>query len=264
MSVVAVIPARMGSTRFPDKPLADIHGLPMIIHCYLRARMAQLIDEVFVATCDDEIAAVAESYGAPAIMTSARHLNAIDRTAEAVETLCRSRTTPVDIVVLVQGDEPLLNPAHLDALVTTLQESPKARVSNVMVPFTSRADFENPNNVKVVADANRFALYMSREPIPSTWKTWSREDSMMQTGLLALAPETLDWFASTPPAPLEVLESVDMLRMIHHGVAVQMVPMPIPSIGVDTVTDLEAARASMASDQAFTLYRDVRPRATEH
>ena len=163
MRVVAVIPARMAATRFPGKPLADIHGLPMIAHCYLRTKLAQSIDEVVIATCDSEIADVAYQVGATVVMTSPGHLNAVDRTVETTEILQSTRSPSIDIVVLVQGDEPLLNPEVLNQMISTLTDNPEIDVVNVMVPFSSQDDYLDHNNPKVVVDSANNALYFSRE-----------------------------------------------------------------------------------------------------
>ena len=256
MTTIAVIPARLASTRFPGKPLADIHGIPMIMHCYLRTKAAKLIDRVYIATCDEEISDVATSLGASVVMTSDHHINAIDRTAEAYEQIRAESTDPIGIVVLVQGDEPLLNPEDLDAIVHRMQRDPSTGIVNVMVPFTSIEDFADQNNPKVVTDANLRALYMSREPIPSDWHGWSEGQSHMQTGLFGFRPESLGWFAQAPRSPIEIIESIDMLRVLQAGRVVQMIRANESTIGVDTPADLEKVRALMPTDRLFEAYRE--------
>lgn len=257
MTTVAVIPARLASTRFPGKPLADIHGIPMVIHCYLRTMAAKLIDRVYIATCDEEIADVAGRLGARVIMTSDKHTNAIDRTAEACERIRAESADRIDIVVLVQGDEPLLDPGHLDAIVRRMQRDPSVSIVNVMVPFRSIEDFRDPNNAKVVTDAGLRALYMSREPIPSDWHGWSDSQSHMQTGLFGFRPESLEWFSHLPRSPLELIESIDMLRVLQAGREVQMIRADESTIGVDTPADLEMVRAIMPADRIFWSYREI-------
>lgn len=256
MTTIAVIPARLASTRFPGKPLEDIHGLPMIMHCYLRTMAANLIDRVYIATCDDEISNVATSLGASVVMTSDRHTNAIDRTAEAFDRIRAESTEAIDIVVLVQGDEPLLSPADLDAIVQRMQSDPNIGIVNIMVPFTSIEDFADQNNPKVVTDANLRALYMSRAPIPSNWHGWEDEQSHMQTGLFGFRPDSLEWFAQAPRSPLEIIESIDMLRVLQAGHVVQMIRAEESTIGVDTPVDLEKVRALMPADRLFGAYRE--------
>lgn len=264
MSVVAVIPARLAATRFPGKPLADLHGLPMVMHCYFRTRLAELIDDVVIATCDREIADVAQQFGARVVMTSEQHLNAVDRTAEAARLFQEDRSQPVDIVVLVQGDEPLLEPATLDRMVETMIAEPRIDVLNVMVPFASYDDFLDRNSPKVVANSHGDALYMSREAIPSAWHSWDSSIAHMQTGLFAFRPPVLQWFSSTARTPLEAAESIDMLRFLHAGRPVRMLEMSQPTIGVDTPQDLSRAADLMATDPLFPVYREHAggPRAT--
>ena len=259
MRVVAVIPARMAATRFPGKPLADIHGLPMIAHCYFRAKLAQSIDEVVIATCDSEIADVAYQIGAPVVMTSADHLNAVDRTVETTEILQSTRSPSIDIVVLVQGDEPLLNPEVLNQMISTLTDNPEIDVVNVMVPFSSQDDYLDHNNPKVVVDSASNALYFSREAIPSSWRDWNSSLSHMQTGLFAFRPAALEWFGSTPRTLLEEAESIDMLRLLYHGKPLRMLPIFEPTIGVDTPDDLHRAKALIANDNLIQQY--LKPRS---
>lgn len=246
----------MAATRFPDKPLADLHGLPMVMHCYFRTRLAERIDEVVIATCDDVIADTAARFGARVVMTADSHLNAVDRTAEAVRILSAQPGEPIDVVVLVQGDEPLLDPGTLDLLADAVAEDAGVDVVNVMVPFKTYEDFLDRNNPKVVTDVHGNAIYMSREPIPSPWKHWDQANSFMQTGLFAFRPHALEWFAQTPRTDLEAAESIDMLRLAYHGRPLRMVVVPEPSIGVDTPDDLRRAADLLLDDPYFPRYRE--------
>ena len=244
----------MAATRFPGKPLADIHGLPMITHCYLRTKLAQSIDEVVISTCDTEIADVAHKFGATVAMTSPDHMNAVDRTVETTELLQSASSIPIDIVVLVQGDEPMLNPDVLNQLVATLVDNPDVDVVNVMVPFSSQGDYLDHNNPKVVVDSASNALYFSREAIPSSWRDWNSSLSHMQTGLFAFRPAALEWFGLTPRTALEEVESIDMLRLLYHGRILRMLPISEPTIGVDTPEELRRARDLIVNDELFQQY----------
>lgn len=255
MTTIAVIPARLASTRFPRKPLEDIQGTPMIMHCYLRTMAAKLIDQVYIATCDEEISHVATGLGASVVMTSDRHTNAIDRTAEAYERIRAESIKTIDIIVLVQGDEPLLDPADLDAIVKRMQRDASIGILNVMVPFYSFEDFADQNNPKVVTDSDLRAMYMSRAPIPSDWHGWAGDESHMQTGLFGFRPDSLEWFARSPRSSLEIIESIDMLRVLQAGRMVHMIKADTSSIGVDTPADLEKVRALMTTDRLFGSYR---------
>lgn len=251
-----MIPARLAASRFPGKPLADLHGLPMVMHCYFRTCLAELIDRAVIATCDPEIADAAQQFGAPVVMTSERHLNAVDRTAEAVCTIQSTSAVQPDVVVLVQGDEPLLDPGTLDLLVSTITAEARADVVNVMVPFANYEDYLDRNNPKVVVDANGYALYMSREPIPSAWHSWDPSIAHMQTGIFAFRPAALQLFAETARTALEAAESIDMLRVLHSGERVRMLRVDERSIGVDTPQDLIRVQDLLQSDRIFPAYRD--------
>ena len=189
-------------------------------------------------------------------MTSPDHLNAVDRTVETIAILQSTSSLPIDIVVLVQGDEPLLNPEVLNQMVITLTDNPSVDVVNVMVPFSSQDDYLDHNNPKVVVDSAGNALYISREPIPSSWREWNTSLSHMQTGLFAFRPAALTWFGSTPRTPLEEVESIDMLRLLYHGRPLRMLPISEPTIGVDSPEDLNRAKNLMFRDHLFPQYRD--------
>ena len=253
--VVAVIPARMAASRFPGKPLVDIEGLPMIMHCYLRTKLAECIDEVVIATCDRAIFEVADRFGAPVVMTSSQHLNAVDRTAEAVQILQDEDSQPIESVLLVQGDEPLLDPRALDSMVLTIQDDLSIDFLNIMVPFADHDSFMDYNCPKVVINEYGNAMYISREPIPSAWHDWDAGLSHMQTGLFAFRPEALAWFAATSRTDLEKSESIDMLRVLFHGRTLRMLRVDEPTLGVDTPEDLARAIELMQSDLLFPTYR---------
>jgi len=251
---VGIIPARLASTRFPGKPLEDILGIPMVIHCYFRARLAKLVDRVFIATCDSEIRSVAEKFGALVVMTSREHLNAIDRSAEAYEKICSRLDLEVQTVVVVQGDEPLLDPTDLDLIINFMGEKKHVDIANLMVPFSSLQDFHDPNNPKVVVDFEGRALYMSRSPIPADWRGWDSSESFMQTGLFGFRPEALAWFSRTTETPLETIEAIDMLRFLQSRRSVYMVKGARSTVGVDTPDDIQRVRAQMAGDPLFRIY----------
>ena len=255
MSVLAVIPARQAASRFPGKPLADLHGLPMVMHCYYRTRLANLINDIIIATCDEEIASVAQDFEVPVVATSDKHLTAVDRAAEAVQNYRATSAESPEVVLLVQGDEPLLEPSTLDLMVSTITSDPTIDVLNVMVPFARYEDFTDPNNPKVVIDARGNALYMSREAVPSAWRSWDASISRMQTGLFAFRPTALQLFADSPRTSLETAESIDMLRLLHAGQQVRMMSVNEPSIGVDTPRDLAKVAKLMEADSHFHRYR---------
>jgi 3-deoxy-manno-octulosonate cytidylyltransferase (CMP-KDO synthetase) len=248
VNIVAVIPARMGSSRFPGKPLAPILGMPMIGHVYERTRRCELLDDVYVATCDAEIAAYVEGIGGKAVMTSDCHERCSDRCAEAMETIEAQTGRRVDILVMIQGDEPFVTPEAIEAAVRPMLGDESIQVVNLMSTMPTRAEHDDPNEVKVVVDLRGRALYFSREPIPS-WKKGATDVPMRkQVCVIPFRRDFLSTFNALAPTPLEIIESVDMLRVLEHGYTVQMVLFEGVTVSVDTENDLRRAEELMAAD----------------
>jgi len=249
MKVIAVIPARMASTRFPGKPLADILGLPMIEHVRRRVLLCPEINEVIVATCDNEILHLVQNYGGQAVITSDQHERCTDRVAEVMN------TKNADLVINVQGDEPLVNPEMFGPLLQPFKNEKDLLCTNLMTECESDIEFKNPNVVKTACDLKGNALYFSRESIPSPHKTGTLlYKKYKQLGVIAFRNEFLKEFTKLPPTPLEQVESVDMLRAVEHGYKVRMVYSPFKVIGVDVPADLEHAIALMKNDPLFNSY----------
>ena len=246
--IVAIIPARMGSTRFPGKPMAKIHGLPMVGHVYFRTKMCSLLGETYVATCDQEIYDYIVSVGGKAIMTSDTHERCSDRTAEAMLKVESTTGRKVDIVVMVQGDEPMVTPEMIEAAVQPMLEDTSVRVVNLMARMTTVKEFEDPNEVKVVVDLNNRALYFSREPIPSRRKGVKDVPMLKQVCIIPFQRNYLLTFNSLPETPLERIESVDMMRVVEHGDHVHMVTTDTATLSVDTPKDLERVVELMQGD----------------
>lgn len=247
--IIAIIPARMASSRFPGKPLADILGLPMIEHVRRRVRLCPLFADVVVATCDQEILDSIQQFGGRAVLTSTTHERCTDRVAEAA--LGQS----ADIIANIQGDEPLIRPEILEALLAPLREGRNLDCTNLMAPITE-AEAQNPNLVKVVCDLSRFALYFSREPIPSRKKAGKLPiQYFKQLGIYAFRSEFLQRYTRLAATPMEAIESVDMMRLIEHGYRIRMVPVEFTGIGVDTPADLDCALEMMKADPIWPRYR---------
>lgn len=246
MKILALIPARMGSSRFPGKPLAPILGKPMIGHVYERVTRSPRLDLTAVATCDPEIAAYIESIGGVAVMTSNRHERASDRCAEALLALESTQATRFDIVVMVQGDEPMTDPGMIDEAVRPMLQDPGIRVVNLIGAIEDPAEFEDRNCIKVVCDLNSDALYFSREPIPTRCKV-SRVPMGKQVCIIPFQRDFLLEYTRMPPTPLEIAESVDMLRVLEHGFKVRMVPTRFTTHAVDTPADLIKVEQLMTS-----------------
>lgn len=254
MKTIAIIPARMGSSRFPGKPMAKIHGIPMIGHCYFRTSMCNDLDETYVATCDSEIFDYIESIGGKAIMTSDTHERATDRTAEAMLKVEESLGQNVDVVVMVQGDEPMVTPEMITKSLQPFATDEKVNVVNLMAHMKTVAEFEDPNEVKVVIDKNSDAIYFSREPIPSRKKGMDSVPMLKQVCIIPFKRDYLLKFNDTQETELERIESVDMMRIIENGEKVRMVMTDVQSLSVDTEQDRLNAEKMMIGDQLMGSY----------
>ena len=233
--------------------MALIHGMPMIGHCYCRVQRCQELSDTYVATCDSEIFDYIESIGGKAIMTADTHERASDRAAEAMLKIEEQTGERTDILVMVQGDEPMDTPQMISEALAPMLADERIDVVNLVSPISSTDEFEDPNTVKVVIDSSGNALYFSREPIPSR-KKWSEEVPMQkQVCVIPFRRDYLLKFNSTPETPLEKIESVDMLRVLESGAKVRMIPTSYPSIGVDTPQHLERVADLMRED---TLMKD--------
>ena len=237
--VVAVIPARYGSTRFPGKPLAEIAGKPMIQWVYECAAAAECIDEVLVATDDTRIVTAVAAFAGKAVMTSADHQTGTDRIAEVV------RDLGVGIVVNVQGDEPAFPPAVLDDLVRAMQSS-GAEMGTVAVPFLlSDSEPTNPNAVKVVVDAEGYALYFSRALIPYCRAGGVAVEPLLHWGVYAYTKEFLGRFVAWPRGQLEACEMLEQLRALERGTRIFVVRATSASVGVDVPEDIPRAEVML-------------------
>ena len=243
-----VIPARMASSRLPDKPLADIGGLPMVVRVAQRALQSEA-SQVVVAADDERIVAACTTHGVQALLTRQDHLSGSDRLAEA----CQLLGLPDDAVVVnVQGDEPLIPPALINEVARVLSERPDASMSTAAHAIGSVEEFTNPNVVKVVMDARQMALYFSRAPIPwwregqadSGFKALPSPAPLRHIGIYAYRAGFLALLPTLPPAPIETMESLEQLRALWHGhrIAVHVTP-EAPGPGVDTPQDLALVRS---------------------
>lgn len=249
MKTIAIIPARMASTRFPNKPLAPLLGLPMIEHIRRRVLLCRSLSNVIVATCDKEIADVVVKNGGTAVMTSDKHERCTDRIAEAAENF------NADIVVNVQGDEPLVHPSMIEALVKPFNEDNFLQCTNLMSKIGSLEEFQSPNVVKVVVNNNKDLLYASREAIPSLKKSANSDyTKWKQLGLIAFRSDFLGKFSRLTPTPLEIIESIDMMRAVEHGYRVKMVETKGSLVGVDVPEDVNKAETLLKNDPLLKEY----------
>lgn len=246
MAFTVLIPARLASTRLPDKPLADIGGKPMVVRVAERARLSAAA-RVVVAADSERIAAACRAHGVEVVLTRADHPSGSDRLAEACELLGLQGE---DMVVNVQGDEPLIDPRLVDAVGGLLAQRPQAAMSTAAHPISSVEEFTNPNVVKVVLQADGLAMYFSRAPLP-----WWRDgfgggiaqlpamQPLRHIGIYGYRAGFLRSFPQLPPAPVESCEALEQLRALWHGhrIAVHVTPDD-PGAGVDTPADLERVR----------------------
>jgi 3-deoxy-manno-octulosonate cytidylyltransferase (CMP-KDO synthetase) len=247
MKVVGIIPSRMGSTRFPNKPLIPIHGMPLVGHCYHRTRLALGNEATYVATCDEEIAEYVRGIGGSAVMTSSSHTRCTTRTAEAMEHIEAELGERFDLVIMVQGDEPLILPETITETLDHFSD-PNIEIVNVMSRLRTYESFVDKNNVKVVVKQNNDALYYSREPIPSPWRGLENLPMYMQTGLIVFRRDTLLQFNAMEESSLEKIESVDMNRVLESGGRIRMVPTEAITIGVDIPPEIQEAEKLMDDD----------------
>jgi 3-deoxy-manno-octulosonate cytidylyltransferase (CMP-KDO synthetase) len=253
MSFVVLIPARLNSTRLPNKPLADIGGVPMVVRVAQQAMKSRALKTV-VAADSLEIVAVCNQFSVPVVLTRTDHASGSDRLAEACELL---QLSDDDIVVNVQGDEPLIAPLLINAVAQTLMSRTDCALSTAAHAIEDLADFLNPNVVKVVTDANLTALYFSRAPIPACrdsldaawWKsTHTLPPPLRHVGIYGYRVNFLRRFPGLPPAPAELSESLEQLRALWHGYSIAVyITSDMPGLGVDTPEDLERVRRVIGS-----------------
>lgn len=245
LKVIAIIPARMGSSRFPGKPLALINGTPMIEVVYRAASKCQSLNKCVVATCDLEIYDHITGLGGDSVMTSEHHERASDRCAEALIKIEKEVGYRFDVIVMVQGDEPMVTESMInDALAPFYEANPPA-VVNLLAPLQGEADFQNPSVIKVVCDDFGNALYMSRQPIPTGGNKSIGNIVGKQLCIIPFSREALLTFERLDEACLEKMESIDMLRFIQHRISVRMIATDEISHAVDTPADLAVVEKMM-------------------
>ncbi|MBA4304911.1 MAG: 3-deoxy-manno-octulosonate cytidylyltransferase [Sphingobacteriaceae bacterium] len=240
MKCIALLPARLASTRLPEKMLADLAGKPLIVRSYEAVAATNLFDEVWIVTDHERIFTASEAHGAKVCMSSPSHSSGSDRLAE----VARQRPD-VALIVNVQGDEPFTQKNSLEALMQCFNDS-AVQVASLCCPIASTADFNNPNLVKVVKDQKGDALYFSRAPIPYLRDGAPSHQlpfaAWQHIGIYGYKRDILLQFTQWAPSPLEEIEKLEQLRLLHHGINIRMAEVHEKSIGIDTAEDLENAR----------------------
>lgn len=254
MYVVGIIPARMAATRFPNKPLAKIHGIPMVGHVYFRSIMAKSLDDVYVATCDKEIADYVRSIGGKAVMTKDTHPDAIDRTAEALINIEKEIGKKIDFAALIQGDEPMLVPEMIDEMVMPVRNDSSLQVVNLIQKAGNEEEFQSPNTVKLSVDVQNYILYLTRQSIPSRAKFKGEIPMWKQLGIMTFKSDALRAYTSLARTPLEIIEGVGMLRLLENGMRIKAVPTEYRTHSVDTPEDLQEVEELMKGDALMMRY----------
>lgn len=247
MKVVGIIPARLKSTRLADKALIDLEGLPMVVHVLKRAELSKVLDEVYVATDSPEIKAAVESNGGRVIWTSSHHQTGTDRLAEAAKNI------DAQIIVNVQGDEPLLEPEHIDQVVQPLIDDPELQVSALVTPYSVK---NSPSDIKAVLDIHNNIMYCSRADIPGDARR-PVETMWKMSFIIPMRKEFLMQFAGWGPSPNEKIEFIEHLRIVEHGVKFRAVAVDAAHISVDTPEDLVKVRELMKADAIKDRYLDA-------
>jgi 3-deoxy-manno-octulosonate cytidylyltransferase (CMP-KDO synthetase) len=249
--IIAIIPVRMGSSRFPGKPLALLLGRPMLEHVFRRVSAAAILDAVYVATCDDEIRTVVEGLGGEVILTSASHERASDRVAEAADRLEAGGAPPSDIVVMIQGDEPMITPVMIEDAVAPMLLDPAIPCVNLVYRISNREEYVDPNTIKVVMNLAGNALYFSRATIPAIdFARLDRAPVFKQVCVIPFRRDFLSDFAQLSATPLERAESIDMLRALEHNHKVRLVETDVATHAVDTPEDLWLVESLMKHEAA--------------
>jgi len=248
MQTAAIIPARMGSTRYPGKPLCDIQGMTMVEHVYRRSELSETVDETYVATPNEEIKEEIESFGGNVIMTG-EHTRPVGRVAEA------ARSTDAEIIVVVQGDEPLVYPDMIDDAIDPMLNDKEIGCVNLAKEISDDEDFRDLNNVKVVVDKDWNALFFSREPIPNLRDvTFEEANIYKQVCIMPFRREFLFNYLELEETPLVLAESIDMLRLLEHGYEVKIVETDRDVHAVDTKEDHTRVNEMMANDELYGDY----------
>lgn len=249
MRVVIGIPARMGASRFPGKPLCKILGMPMIEHVYKRCLLAKNVDDIFVAACDDVVKEAVERFGGQVLMTPPDIARPGLRVAEACKQLGLADD---DIVVVVQGDEPLVHPDMIDLAIEPLLKDPGIQLGTLVADATEN-EWLDPNEVKVLVDKNNDILFMTRSPVPSNTRN-EVGPRLKQVAIMPFRKKFLVDFESMAMMPYETVESIELLRAVEHGVKVRAIHSRFQSVSVDTEQDRVEAEAAMRDDPFYPIY----------
>ena len=255
MKIIGFIPARMASSRFPGKPLHPICGMPMLEHVIHRARMYENWDGLFLTTGDKEIHDFAKTLNISTIMTSNRHKRALDRITEAVQK-CGIQVNKNDIIVNVQGDEPMMHPEMIEASIKPMLEDENVNGTVLGMHIVNKEDYLDPNNLKIIHNKKGDILYTSRSPIPYSEKFSPELNARRIYGIFGFKWHFLEKFSNMKESPLEIVESCDSNRLYDNGYTQRLSPFPyVKSFAVDSPKDIERVEDHMDDDPYYSLYK---------
>ena len=247
MKVVGLIPSRLNSSRLPQKPLIEIEGIPLVIHTYRRAKLSKKLDDVFICCDDKKIFNIAKKYNAKAILTSPHHKNGTERICEAY----LKNKKKFDLIIDIQGDEPLISPNHIDRLI---EYHKKNMLIDIVLPHLLVKNLNNPNLVKIVSDKKNNILYLSRAQIPFEFKS-NIKLVKKHLSIISFLPEALVNFSKSKKTNLEKIEDIELLRALEIGLKIKTLKMDGDSFSVDVFEDLKKAKLKMKDDKIFKIYR---------
>ncbi len=247
MKTVGLIPSRLNSSRLPQKPLLEIEGIPLVIHTYRRAKLSKNLDDVFICCDDKKIINVAKKFKAKAILTSSHHKNGTERIYEAFLKNKKS----YDLIIDIQGDEPLISPYHIDRLIDFHK---KNKNIDIVLPHLLVKNLNNPNLVKIVSDNKSNVLYLSRAQIPFEFRS-NIKKVKKHLSIISFVPSALSSYARSKKTSLEKIEDVELLRALEIGLKIKTLKMNGDSFSVDVIEDLKKAKLKMKDDKIFKIYR---------
>ena len=255
MKIIGIIPARMKSSRLPGKAMKKIYNIPLIGHVYFRSKLSNALDEVYVATCDAKIKNYIESINGKVIMTSKKHKRAVDRAEEAMRKIEKISKKKINLIVMIQGDEPVLEPKMINQVVNIFKKDKKVQISNLYTVLKNSKEIIDPNRVKVVLDNDNNAVYFSRQKIAT--KILNRKKMYYKQGnVFCFNKKALSFFVKLKSSNLEKVESVDMNRLIENRYKIKMVKTQFNTINVDNFADFKKAKRAMNKDKYFNLYNN--------
>lgn len=248
--VLGLIPSRLGSKRLPQKGLLLINDLPLVIHTYRRSKLSKLLDEVVICCDDKRTMDIVKKFNAKAILTSKKHKNGTERIYEGYKKIKKK----YDLIVDIQGDEPLISPKHIDEVVNHHLKNLK---SAIILPTMKINPLVNQNLIKVITDLNNNVLYLSRAQIPFEFKNINK-DIKKHLSIISFTPGALKKFASYNQTPLEKIEDIELLRALEIGIKIQSINLKGDSFSVDVKSDYYKAKKRMLSDKYFKIYKNLK------